>query len=188
MTAQSRQRRPIDEAALREQIRAILDALTDARADILRQSTALTLESKENSAILTSAPNRIKDDARAYFQAFDVEGLPAEIQIVTGDGQYAETGHEVGPIEVKVLDGSGDGLADAFVLFTTPVGSGSIRVGTVKTNASGIATARNWRLGRVGTNQLVATLVGSGHGTVSKTITATATAPSSYSTTSVEKS
>ena len=175
MTPRSRTGRPRDDAALREQVRAIFDALTDVRADVLRQGTELSLESKENSAVLTSSPDRIKDEAKDYFEAFDVEDLPATIQIVNGDGQYAETGHEVGPIDVKVLNGNGGAVRGAIVLFTTPAGSGSIRNSSAKTNNEGVATARDWRLGRRGTNQLIATVTGIGRATASTTITATAT-------------
>lgn len=166
--------------SLRDQVNQVLQALTDARGAVLRQGEGLSFESRENSAVLTASPADLPDgldaEARQYFQNWRVKDLAVRIAIVSGDGQTARTEHEVeDPIVVRVADFHGDAVVGALVHFSPTRGSGAIIGSRATTNADGCATAFRWRLGQPGENQLVATLVGSGRGTLSVTIRATAT-------------
>jgi hypothetical protein len=167
----------------------VLQALTDARGAALGQNEGLSLESKENSAVLTASPadlpERLDQLAARYFQQWRVKDLPVRIDIVAGNGQTAITGTVIDePIELRVVDFHGDSVVGAVVYFAPARGSGAIGGSRTTTDAQGKALARDWRLGKPGENQLVATVVGSGRGALSVTLRATSITSAAESATS----
>lgn len=107
------------------------------------------------------------------FTATATAGAPTQVVKTQGDNQSAPVNRPV-PIapQVRVLDAAGNGVAGLDVVFGIGIGSGSVVVGNVVTNAEGRATVGAWILGTtLGTNTLIATVTGVG----SATFTATAT-------------
>ncbi len=86
-------------------------------------------------------------------------GIPGAVEAGGGDNQTANTGTLVaGPISLRALDGQNQPLAGVAVTFVVSGGGGRLNgSGSVKTNASGIATAPGWILGLTpGGNELSA--------------------------------
>lgn len=80
-------------------------------------------------------------------------GPPAQIVVVAGSPQSALANTELAtPIQVAVRDADGQGVPDVTVTFTIIAGGGSFSGGAVSatatTDASGVATAPTWRLGK----------------------------------------
>lgn len=101
------------------------------------------------------------------------------IRIERGNNQTAtvQTAVATDPA-VKVLDGSGNPKSGVTVTFAVASGGGSVSGATATTNADGVATVGEWRLGAdPGTNTLTATATGYSGSPV--TFTATAVAPPS---------
>lgn len=101
---------------------------------------------------------------------------PSATSIVVsgGDSQTAETGSGVASAPaVRVLDGSGIGVAGVRVQFAVISGGGSIENSTLTTNTGGVASAGTWTLGIAGPQTLRATA--NGVGSVDFTATATPT-------------
>lgn len=97
------------------------------------------------------------------------------IVINAGNGQTAVAGTAVAvKPSVKVLNGSGQPVANSPVTFVVASGGGSVTGGAQTTNASGIATVGNWTLGGVaGNNSLSATSSSVPGGSVTFTATGT---------------
>ena len=80
-------------------------------------------------------------------------GPPAQINVVAGSPQSALANTDLStPIQVAVQDADGQGIPDVTVTFTITAGGGSFPGGAISatavTNASGVATAPVWRLGK----------------------------------------
>jgi len=85
---------------------------------------------------------------------------PAEIQMVSGDGQTTEVGTAVtsAPV-VRVLDSAGNPVPGVAVVFSIASGGGSVSGSSPITDATGTAAVGGWTLGSSpGTNTLHATL------------------------------
>ena len=85
-------------------------------------------------------------------------GAPTSIEPVAGNEQTAVVGEPV-PIDpsVRVLDGDGNPLSGIPVTFTVTGGDGSVADNTPVTDANGVATVGEWRLGpAAGDNELSA--------------------------------
>lgn len=83
-------------------------------------------------------------------------GAPATLVVISGDAQSALAGTVVpAPVMVQVRDQFGNGVPNTPVVFSTGDGGGSISNAPVNTNASGIATAPPWQLGRRAEPQLL---------------------------------
>ncbi|MGE0439220.1 MAG: hypothetical protein AB7S39_01935 [Gemmatimonadales bacterium] len=84
------------------------------------------------------------------------------LSIQAGDGQTATVGEAVPtPPAIKVVNGSGSGVAGVAVTFAVASGGGSATGTSQTTNAQGIATVGSWTLGTTaGTNSLTATIPG----------------------------
>lgn len=61
------------------------------------------------------------------------------------------------PVEVRITDSFGNGVAGQTVTWTVQAGGGSVAATTSATNAQGVATAPAWTLGATGAQQLRAT-------------------------------
>ncbi len=84
-------------------------------------------------------------------------GIPGAVEASGGDNQTANAGTLVtSPITLRALDGQNQPLAGVAVTFTVSGGGGRLNgTGSVKTNASGLATAPGWILGPTpGPNEL----------------------------------
>lgn len=89
-------------------------------------------------------------------------GAPASIELVAGDDQTATVGEAV-PIApaVRVRDAQGTPLPGIPVTFTATAGGGTVVDPTPVTDADGVATVGEWRLGpSVGENELSAQVSG----------------------------
>lgn len=160
--------------SLRDQVNTVLRALTDARGAALGQSAGILLESRENSAVLKASPADLPENldelAEQYFEQWGVGTFAVRLDIVAGDRQTARSETEIDePIQFRVVDSTGRSVAGAVVYFAPTRGSGAIRGSRTTSDNEGMAFAEGWRLGKPGENQLVATVVGSGHGNVSAT-------------------
>ncbi len=111
------------------------------------------------------------------FQAAGGAGAAAVIAPFAGNNLTGTAGGLVPTrAAVKVTDINGNFVAGYPVTFTVASGGGSVIGGTVTTDAAGIATVGNWRLGTaVGAQTLAATAAGLSGSPV--TFTATAIAP-----------
>jgi adhesin/invasin len=111
------------------------------------------------------------------FSAAAGAGAPTTVSLFAGNNQSATANASVSvPPSVKVTDANGNFIPNVAVVFTAPSGSGTVTGGSVVTNALGIATVGNWRLGPVpGTQTLIATAAGLAGSPI--TFTATAVAP-----------
>lgn len=108
------------------------------------------------------------------FTASGVAGAAASLVASAGDNQSAAVGASVTTAPaVTVKDQYGNAVANAPVTFTVDAGGGSITGATTTTGADGVARVGGWTLG-ITTNaqRLKAT-----SGTLSATLTATATVP-----------
>jgi plastocyanin len=103
--------------------------------------------------------------------------VPAAIVIVSGDGQSGAVGSTLAPLEVRVTNAAGEGLAGVEVTFTVTSGGGQIVLGPPgPTNTAGV-TAAFLQLGaEQGTNTVDATVSSNPELTVTFTATATAAA------------
>ena len=99
------------------------------------------------------------------------------ISVVSGDGQTARINSAVSVApSVVVKDQNGSPMAGVSVSFTVSAGGGTVSGGSQTTNASGIATAGAWTVGKTpGANTLSATA--SGGANPSTQISATARPP-----------
>lgn len=110
------------------------------------------------------------------FTATALAAAPAKLEKVAGDGQTAPAGSPVQtPPAVKVTDAQGNPVAGVLVTFAVTQGGGSINPTTpVATGSGGVAALTSWTLGaRAGSNQLTATIPGSGVSGNPATFTAT---------------
>jgi Big-like domain-containing protein len=97
---------------------------------------------------------------------------PSQLQMAGGNGQTGTAGSALpNPVQVQVLDASGQGVPDQPVTWIVSTGGGQAPQ-TTMSNASGIAEA-TWVLGSPGTNSLNAAVAGVGQ----VTFTATANEP-----------
>jgi len=106
------------------------------------------------------------------FRAVATVGPASAVTKVQGDVQTAAVNANV-PIvpQVKVTDRFGNAIAATPVSFVVGSGGGSVINSVVNTDANGVASAGNWRLGATpGANTLVATA-----SSISTTFTATST-------------
>lgn len=79
-------------------------------------------------------------------------GVPAKLDIVSGDLQRATVGTELEhPLVVRVLDASGEPVAGQIINFRVSVGNGEVFGGAALTNRLGEARER-WRLGTTATD------------------------------------
>jgi GDSL-like lipase/acylhydrolase family protein/Big-like domain-containing protein len=87
-------------------------------------------------------------------------GAASQILIVAGDGQIADTSAAVTVVpSVKVTDALGFSVAAASVTFAVTSGGGSVSPASVLTDANGIASVSQWKLGpQKGTNTLTASI------------------------------
>jgi alpha-tubulin suppressor-like RCC1 family protein len=96
------------------------------------------------------------------FTATGVQGPPAILTIVTGDGQTAIVGltTTIAP-SVKLTDALGHPLANVAVSFAVTAGGGVLSAANPLTDASGIATLGSWSLGLApGVNTITASRAG----------------------------
>ena len=97
----------------------------------------------------------------ATFAASGVEGPPATLVRVAGEGQSAPAGTAVPTAPaVRVADANGNPVPDVVVAFAVTVGNGTVMGSPATTNASGIASLTSWTLGTPGTNAVSATVSG----------------------------
>jgi len=81
------------------------------------------------------------------FSATAVAGEAANLAVADGSGQSAEAGAALAdPLQARVTDGSGNGVAGITVTWTVTAGGGSVNPASSATNGSGIATTV-WTLG-----------------------------------------
>jgi hypothetical protein len=100
---------------------------------------------------------------------------------VSGDGQTGFVGNYAGqPIRVELVNGSGQAIPNVAISFAVTGGGGTVRGGSVLTNASGGATLGAWQFGGVGGQALAAS-----YGSTSVTFNATA-APAPATNFSIE--
>jgi hypothetical protein len=106
------------------------------------------------------------------FRAVATVGAVSAVAKVQGDAQTAAVNSNVAVVpQVKVTDRFGNAVAATPVSFVVGSGGGSVINGVINTDANGVASAGNWRLGAApGANTLVATASG-----ITATFTATAT-------------
>jgi len=111
------------------------------------------------------------------FTATGTAGAPANLAIVSGDGQSAPGGTAVPlPLSVFVTDANGNAADGITVKWGSLTGGGSVSGSTQTTDASGVATLGAWILGAsLGTKTVAASI--SGISPVTFTATATAGAP-----------
>ena len=114
------------------------------------------------------------------FQAAAGAGPPANIAAVAGNDQTATAGGLVAtPPSVKVTDANGNFVAGFAVTFSAPSGSGTVIGAAVVTDAGGVATVGNWRLGPTpGPQSLLAGATGLAGSPVTFNATAVAPVPS----------
>lgn len=106
------------------------------------------------------------------FRAVATVGAASAVTKVQGDVQTAAVNSNVAIVpQVKVTDRFGNAVAATPVSFVVGSGGGSVINSVVNTDANGVASAGNWRLGSTpGVNTLVATA-----SSISATFTATST-------------
>lgn len=106
------------------------------------------------------------------FRAVATVGAVSAVAKVQGDAQTAAVSSNVAIVpQVKVTDRFGNAVAATTVSFVVGSGGGAVINGIVNTDANGVASAGNWRLGSApGANTLIATAAG-----ITTTFTATAT-------------
>ena len=111
------------------------------------------------------------------FTATGTAGAPAQLAIVSGDGQSAPGGTVVpAPLSVFVSDANGNAASGITVKWGSPTGGGSVNGATQTTDANGVATLGSWTLGAsLGTKTVSASI--SGISPVTFTATATAGPP-----------
>ena len=119
--------------------------------------------------------------ASLTIQAAGGAGPAANIAAFAGNGQTGTAGGNIpNPPKVKVTDANGNFVAGVAVTFAAGSGSGTVTGGSVVTDAAGIATVGNWKLGTTpGAQTLVATSAGLAGSPVTFTATAVAPVPSS---------
>src|SRR5688500_1064306 len=77
----------------------------------------------------------------------DVPGMPASMQIVSGDEQHGVVGERLPePLVVQVLDDEGQPVAGQIVNWHVTAGGGSVFAGAALTNAEGLAF-EYWTIG-----------------------------------------
>jgi adhesin/invasin len=122
------------------------------------------------------------------FTASTTPGAPSQVAIQAGNSQQGVAGALVATAPaVIVRDAFNNPVPGVSVLFTVASGGGTVSGAAVSTNAQGIATVGEWRLGPgAGTNSLTALVVASGVSAnpVIFTATAVAGAPTSLVATS----
>ena len=118
--------------------------------------------------------------ATVTFQAAAGAGPAANVAAFSGNGQTATAGGNIpNPPKVKVTDANGNFVAGVAVTFTAGSGSGTVTGGSVVTDAAGIATVGNWKLGTTpGAQTLIATASGLAGSPVTFTATTVAPVPS----------
>lgn len=108
-------------------------------------------------------PNTLRASAGALsvdISATGTAGSASAIVVVAGDHQewVANSTVPVRP-SVRVTDGA-FGVPGVQVTFAVASGGGTVTIPQATTNASGVATVGNWRLGSTGTNTLTASVAG----------------------------
>jgi adhesin/invasin len=114
----------------------------------------------------------------ATFTATAAAGVPATVAISAGDNQSAVNGAAVAtPPAVVVRDRFNNLVPGTSVFFSVAAGGGSVQGAGATTNASGVATVGEWRLGTsAGANRLTALVLSNGVANNPITFNATATA------------
>jgi hypothetical protein len=88
-----------------------------------------------------------------------------------GDGQSALAGTTVSqPFGIKVSDKFGNGVANLDVAFAVTAGGGDLSSTTLRTDANGVASGVQWRLGRHGGDQKLQATAGALNATLSALI------------------
>lgn len=127
-------------------------AITDANG--IATFTSLALAGTVGTRTVTfSAPDLSATSAAILLSA----GSPASIVATAGNQQTAEAGApvDVAP-SVLIADIDGNPVSNAPVYFDVTSGNGTVNGSPATTNANGIATLGNWRLGAPGMNSLQA--------------------------------
>jgi hypothetical protein len=134
-------------------------------------STGLVTAVRTGSAQVTAAAG-----SAAAVAEVTVAQTPAQLQKISGDGQFAVAGQPVAtPPSVLVLDANGNPVADVSVAFEVVSGRGRITSASRVTNSNGIAQVGSWTLGSKGSNELRASVTGGGISGNPATFTATGT-------------
>ncbi len=128
----------------------------------------------------TAGPNRLTATSTAVpgvtvtFDAAAGAGPAAKIEGFAGNNQTGTAGGFVATKpSVKVTDANGNFIAGYTVTFSPASGSGSVTGGSAITDATGVATVGNWRLGQTAGPQ---SLLASGPGLSGSPVTFAATA------------
>jgi len=124
------------------------------------------------------------------FVATGRAGAPSTASISAGDNQTSAVGAVVPTApSVLVRDRFSNPVSGVTVLFSVALGGGALASAAPTTNASGVATLGEWRLGpTVGANRLTASVVANGVGgnPITFNASATAGAPASVTATNVQ--
>jgi hypothetical protein len=93
--------------------------------------------------------------------AVESAGIPAGLVAAAGGNQAVLAGTNAPvPPSVKVVDGSGAGVAGVVVSFAVTAGDGSINPTSVTTDADGVATLARWTMGPAGSLNAVTATAG----------------------------
>ena len=122
----------------------------DARTDSVGRARARWLLGPKAGVQRVRAQVGVAQGARAIppatIKATALAGAPVGIQIVSGDAQSGVVGAALAkPVVVRVVDGTGNGVADAALVLSPS--EGSVRDTIVETDSSGLVRIR-WTLGR----------------------------------------
>lgn len=127
--------------------------------------------------VLTSSVDAAADRVSATVPTLGtyaiLEQAPATAAINAGNGQVAEVSSSVATApSIKVIDSDGFAVPGLSVQFAVATGGGTVTGGSTATNADGIATVGNWKLGNIaGLNTLTATVTGASGGPFTFTAT-----------------
>lgn len=117
---------------------------------------ALTLGTRAGTYTIRA---RLRDAAEVTMtiEAVATADVPARVEVVSGSAQTGTVGDALAqPLVVRVADRFGNPVADAEVIFRPDPGSGSASPVSVRTDASGLASAQ-WTLGTsAGTQRIIA--------------------------------
>jgi hypothetical protein len=139
-----------------------------------RASTVWTLGASPGSNTATAVVSGV---GQASFHATATTGAPAQLRIISGNGQTGQVGQRLAAAPVvAVLDAAGNPIAGATVTWTVRAGGGRAEPVTSTTDAGG-QTSTQWTLGPAPEQNVLEASV-SGVAPVSFQATATAGAPS----------